>query len=196
MSADELNKNCRAQIEKKELVSVTYTFSKLPVEYVDNVEKYCQYNDAAGCFAGQLFHTLSFRERAVRMGKYSCVVPTANVNIKYNGKIYMTKEYSGCKKRAVLRHELQHFFISKIAVNEMIKELHSLANGKAKKLVCAAGSSNCSGTGQFEALHNFIAKVFNKWEVIMNKNNKTLDTVDHNHKTEVNYTVCKHYPSY
>lgn len=184
---------CRKQARKADPVKITYNFGTLKLDYgksLAEVSRDCK-DRAAGCFHGGGSCYWSYDVESIPMENYTCYFPKAHVNCDFSGSsIDVTGEYTGCKFRAVLRHELQHFLNWKTANDNMIREMKTEGNKLAvqEAKVCSE-YCDCSA----ENLVNMLRKIYRKWDYIKSVNDGRLDEIDHDHDTEVNYKVCDPY---
>ena len=185
---------CREVVRKENPVKIIYNYGELKLDYSKNTEevsKSCG-DRAAGCFHGRGGCGYNYGNRSMQIGDYVCTFPYATVTCDFSGTyVDLTREYSGCSARAVLRHELQHFMIWKTAKEQMLKEMKISGTNFALQniKVCKEYCNNSSGDELAEELR----KIASKWKEIRNVNDEQLDKIDHNHDMEVNYTVCAPY---
>ena len=186
-------KKCQEAARRADPVKITYNFGVLNLDYSKStaeVSASCKGN-AAGCFHGNGSCSWNYGNKSLQIGDYTCSFPKAHVICDFSGTyIDLTGEYDGCKARAVLRHELQHFMIWKTSKDNMIKEM------KVKGIEFSVKNAEvCDGYCRYSAdsLANMLRKITDKWKAIEDANDKRLDEVDNNYDKEVNYTVCAPY---
>ena len=178
---------CREKAKKANPIKITYNYGTLSIDYS---KKVCE--DVAGVFHGKNGCYLLTDFYNIQVGKYTCSFPYADIRCDFSGVyIDLCDEYSGCNARAVLRHELQHFMIWKTAKENMIKEMNTFGTDFVLRNIKVCEGA-CYNKTYNELLKN-LKKISEKWEKIENANDKRLDEIDHDYKSEVNYTVCAPY---
>ncbi|MBQ8481436.1 MAG: hypothetical protein IJ532_02750 [Alphaproteobacteria bacterium] len=192
---------CREEVKKANPIKITYNYGTLSVDYSKNTEEVSRDcgDKAAGCFHGKNGCYWAAGYRNIQIGEYTCSYPHADIDCNFRGVyIDLTNEYSGCKARAVLRHELQHFMIWKTARENMMKEMKVYGTDFALRniKVCEGICHNKTYNELWENLRKIrdnLRKIRDKWYEIGNANDERLDEIDHNHDAEVGYTVCAPY---
>lgn len=185
---------CREAVRKEDPVKIIYNYGELQLDYSKNTEevsKSCG-DRAAGCFHGHGGCQWDYGSRSMQISDYMCTFPYATVTCDFGGtRIDMTREYSGCSARAVLRHELQHFTIWKTSKEQMLKEMKISGTNFALQniKVCKEYCNNSSG----DELAVELERIASKWKEIEKVNDRQLDETDHDYDKEVGYTVCAPY---
>ena len=178
---------CREKAKKVNPIKITYNYGTLSIDYS---KKVCE--KVAGVFHGKNGCYLVTDFYNIQIGEYTCSFPYADIKCDFSGiYIDLCEEYSGCYARAVLRHELQHFMIWKASKENMMKEMKSFGTDFAlsNMRVCKGSCYNKT----YNELFKKMEEINYKWEKIEKANDKRLDEIDHNHNSEVDYTVCAPY---
>ncbi len=179
------------------LVNIRYNYGTLGFDNTKSsaqLKKVCG-DFVAGCFAnGAANYKLITSRQTIQSGTHTCIVPQITVDFDFSGTtIYVTKEYTSCQARAVLRHELQHFMIWKTATEEMLNETKkSLKEFALQHIINCSEQKNCNNDFYRDTWRRLLG-ITNKWNNVSVANNNRLDEVDHNNKTEFDYRVCAPY---
>lgn len=189
---------CVSRAQEMPLIKIRYNFGSLTLDNTKNTKQItyvCKDKAAAGCFArNQGRYATSAKRNKVNIGNKTCIILSVLVEFDFSGAtIYVTSEYSGCKARAVLRHEEQHFMIWKKANEELIKELKVALKKAALQDVRDCNSKDgCSAQIDY-VVYNLTKSLYDKWAKYSETNNARLDEVDHDGKNEFAFRVCDPY---
>lgn len=188
---------CRQVAEDQDFVHIRYNYGELgfdATKSLQEIDQICEDN-AAGCFHGNFgVRRLKVSDKTLRVRRDICVIPEVDITYDFSGAtVYITRDYSSCATRAVLRHELQHFMIWKTAKEWFLKDLrYSLKQAVRDRVISCSHNERCS-TVSYATLEKVVTQVETRWKKIETQYQTLLDTVDHSETEEVNYTVCAPY---
>ena len=194
LAADE---SCKNIAKGKNIVNLSYNYGTLGFDVSKSVEEISAIctDNVAGCFVSNFGKSSwTIEDKKITAGSYKCVVPVINITYDFSGaQIYTVNEGDACHKRAVLRHELQHFAIWKTSKEWFLKDLkYSLQNTALENAVHCPRAGRCR-TNAEAVLEKVKLQVEQRWNKIERQNQLLLDQVDHSAKEQVNYPVCAPY---
>lgn len=187
--------SCVRAAERTKLVTVNYNYGNLEIipKNMQEISRLCSEN-AAGCFLSGTGFVSSIDTKDIKIG--SCMTKQITVNLDFTGSVlYITSDYDPCNARAVLRHELQHFMNWKTSKEQLIREIKiALKRWAINNMQECRNGKACSMPWHSEAeIRSIVSNAMSKWFELGQKNDKMLDSIDHDHHTEVNYSVCAPY---
>lgn len=187
---------CAEAAQEIPMVTLRYKYGRLGFDSSKSTQQVSQIcgDKAAGCFHHSFgTYKVQYKSKTIKASSRTCAIPQIVVDFDFSGsEIYITKDYTSCMARAVLRHELQHFTIWKTATEEMLKELKIELKNTALR-----GVKKCK-TGEYcyadwnKEMFGKVSEIWKKWEKISKMNNERLDEVDHNDSTDFAYKACEH----